>query len=78
MISKFPNESLNPSPPSAGTGTGIYGHDASRADFLDVPALATLRVSLRDLLQVCHSLSLLLLIVRCSTIQHYFTILDCT
>ena len=55
MISKFPNESLNPSPPSAGTGTGYEGCDPCRADFLEVPTLATLCVSLQYLLRGCHS-----------------------
>ena len=55
MISKFPNESLNLSPPSAGTGTGYEGRDPCRADFLEVPTLATLCVSLQYLLRGCHS-----------------------
>ena len=45
MISKCPNEYLNPSP-SAGTGTGYEGCDPCRADLLEVPDLATLCVSL--------------------------------
>ena len=55
MISKFPNESLNPPHPSAGTVTGYEGRDPCRADFLEVPALATLCVSLQYLLHGCHS-----------------------
>ena len=49
MISKFPHESLNPLPPSAGTGNGYEGRDPCRANFLEVPALATLCVSLQYL-----------------------------
>ena len=55
MISKFPNESLNLSPPSAGTGTGYEGRDPCRADFLEVPTIATVCVFLQYLLRGCHS-----------------------
>ena len=55
MISTFPNESLNPSPPSASTGTGYEGRDPYRDDFLEVPALATLCVFLQYLSWGFHS-----------------------
>jgi hypothetical protein len=55
MISTFPNESLNPSPPSASTGTGYEGRDPCRDDFLEVPALDTLCVFLQYLSRRFHS-----------------------
>ena len=55
MISTFPNESLNPSPPSASTGTGYEGHGPYRDNFLEVPALATLCVFLQYLSRGFHS-----------------------